>query len=41
MEILDCICETHVRLERQGPGSSEMTIKALSFIGNLNTVHGQ
>ncbi|MDR0515787.1 MAG: class I SAM-dependent methyltransferase [Fibromonadaceae bacterium] len=34
--ILDLIIETHAGLERQGPGSSEMTIKALSFLDNLN-----
>ncbi|MDR2887854.1 MAG: class I SAM-dependent methyltransferase [Bacteroidales bacterium] len=38
MEIIDCICETHIGLERQGPGSPEMTIKALSFLDNLNTI---
>lgn len=30
------IGETHLGLERQGPGSTEMTIKALSFIDNLD-----
>ena len=29
------ICEYFSRLERQGPGSPEVTIKALSFIDNL------
>lgn len=29
------ICEYYSNLERQGPGSPEMTIKALSFIDNL------
>lgn len=29
------ICEYYANLERQGPGSPEMTLKALSFIGNL------
>jgi len=29
------LCETHVGLERQGPGSMEMTVKALNFIGDL------
>jgi ubiquinone/menaquinone biosynthesis C-methylase UbiE len=29
------ICEYFLNLERQGPGSPEMTIKALSFIDNL------
>ena len=32
----DLICEYFSNLERQGPGSIEMTIKALSFIENLN-----
>ncbi len=30
------ICEYFSLIERQGPGSPEMTIKALSFIDNLN-----
>ena len=34
--IIDLIIETHIGLERQGPGSSEMTIKALSFLDNLD-----
>ena len=34
--ILDLIIETHTGLERQGPGNSDMTIKALSFLDNLN-----
>ena len=29
--VLDLIVETHVGLERQGPGSPEMTIKALTM----------
>lgn len=29
------ICEYFLNLERQGPGSSEVTLKALSFIENL------
>ncbi|GHT77378.1 methyltransferase type 11 [Bacteroidia bacterium] len=36
ISIIDLIIETHVGLERQGPGSSEMTIKALSFLDNHN-----
>lgn len=32
----ELICGTHLDLERQGPGSAEMTMKALSFIGNLD-----
>jgi len=31
----DLICEYYSSLERQGPGSPEVTIKALSFIDNL------
>ena len=38
MSIRDFICETHVGLERQGPGSPEMIIKALSFLDNLNEI---
>jgi len=33
---LEIICEYYSNLERQGPGSPEITIKALSFIDNLN-----
>jgi len=36
--MLDLCIETHVGLERQGPGSPEMTIKALSFIENFNEI---
>ena len=36
--ILDLIIETHAGLKRQGPGSPEMTIKALSFLENLNNI---
>jgi hypothetical protein len=32
---MNLICECFSRLERRCPGSSEMTIKALSFIDNL------
>ncbi|MDX1283657.1 MAG: class I SAM-dependent methyltransferase [Draconibacterium sp.] len=31
------ICEYFANLERQGPGSPEITLKALSFIDNLNS----
>jgi SAM-dependent methyltransferase len=34
--IMDLIIESHKGLERQGMGSPEMTIKALSFVENLN-----
>ena len=33
---LELICDYFSSLERQGPGSPEVTIKALSFIDNLN-----
>ena len=33
---LDLICRYYSNLERQGPGSPEVTRKALSFIENLN-----
>ena len=38
ISISNLICETHVGLKRQGPGSPEMTIKALSFLDNLNKI---
>jgi len=38
ISILDLICESHLGLERQGPGSPEMTEKALSFLENLNGI---
>jgi len=34
---IQLICEYFSSIERQGPGSKEVTIKALSFIDNLNT----
>jgi len=34
LTMMDLIIETHLGLERQGPGCPEMTIKALSFIDN-------
>jgi SAM-dependent methyltransferase len=33
----DLICEYFSAIERQGPGSPEVTLKALSFIENLNS----
>ena len=39
MEIFDLIVEIHAGLDRQGPGSPEMTIKALSFLDNLNEIY--
>ena len=32
---INLICEYFASVERQGPGSPEVTIKALSFIENL------
>ena len=34
----DLIWSTHTRLERQGPGSREMTINALNFLGDLSKI---
>lgn len=34
--MLDLLIEVHAGLKRQGPGSSEMTLRALSFVDNLN-----
>jgi len=36
ISMIDVLLETHIGLERQGPGSSEMTMKALSFMDNLD-----
>jgi len=36
--ILDLVIETHAGLERQGPGSPAMTVKALSFLDNLDKI---
>lgn len=38
LSIMDLIIESHVGLERQGPGSPEMTIKALSFLENPKNI---
>jgi SAM-dependent methyltransferase len=38
MEIMEFLCKTHIGLERQGPGSTEMTVKTLSFLDNLNRI---
>jgi len=38
ISIDDILIETHAGLERQGIGSAEMTLKALSFIDNANTL---
>lgn len=34
--VLDLLIETHAGLERQGPGSPEMTCKALGFLDHLD-----
>ncbi len=36
--MMDLLIETHAGLERQGPGSTEMTAKALRFLGDLGKV---
>jgi len=36
ISMIDVLIETHAGLERQGPGSPEMTIKALGFLNDLN-----
>jgi SAM-dependent methyltransferase len=38
LTIFDLIVESHAGLERQGPGSSEMTVKALSFMDSLDKI---
>jgi len=38
LTMLDFIIESHAGLERQGPGSPEMTVKALSFLDDLNKI---
>ncbi|WP_434778948.1 class I SAM-dependent methyltransferase [Neisseria sp. Ec49-e6-T10] len=38
LSVLDLIIESHVGLQRQGPGSSEMTLKALSFLDNTDQI---
>ncbi len=35
---LDILIETHIGLDRQGPGSAEATLKALSFIENPDAI---
>lgn len=36
--MMELVIETHVGLERQGPGSSEMTAKALGFLDNIDKI---
>jgi len=38
LTMMDLIIETHLGLERQGPGSPEMIKKALGFMENLNEI---
>lgn len=38
LTMIDLLLETHVGLERQGPGSPEMTYKALKFLDDLDRV---
>ena len=38
VSLLDVLIETHAGLKRQGPGSSEMTVKALSFLDNPDKI---
>ena len=38
LSIYDLVIETHVGLERQGPGSQEIIRKALSFIDDLDKI---
>jgi SAM-dependent methyltransferase len=38
ISMMDLLIETHIGLERQGIGSPEMTIKALSFLDDLNEI---
>ena len=35
LSMMDILIETHAGLERQGPGSTEMTVRALSFLDNF------
>lgn len=38
ISMVDLLIETHVGLERQGPGGDEMTLKALSFIDDIDKI---
>jgi len=38
VSVLEILIGTHIGLERQGPGSSEMTIKALGFLDNISGI---
>jgi len=39
LTIMDLIIETHIGLDRQGPGSPEMIMKALSFMDNTEKIY--
>ena len=36
ISMFDVLIETHAGLDRQGPGSPEMMIKALGFLNDFN-----
>ena len=36
--MMDILIETHAELERQGPGSSDMTVRALSFLDHPDRI---
>jgi len=38
LSMIDLLIETHIGLERQGPGSPEMTLKALSFLDDASGI---
>ena len=38
LTMLDLLVETHIGLERQGPGSPEATTRALSFVENPGAI---
>ncbi|WP_195376966.1 class I SAM-dependent methyltransferase [Anaerotruncus rubiinfantis] len=38
LSMMDLVIEAHVELDRQGPGSAEVTVKALSFLDNIDRI---
>ena len=38
LSMMDLVIEAHVGLDRQGPGSAEVTVKALSFLDNIDRI---
>jgi len=38
ISMLEILIRTHIGLKRQGPGNSEMTLKALSFLDNISSI---